>query len=121
MMMKATEERAERPQDAQITLDLGLCKACGICISLCPEHVYDRDDLGYPIVARSEDCVSCLLCELHCPDFALEVRRRPRKRPAAGPAGTPEGIAEASGDRVIAALAGASAAEGACEMHGEED
>jgi 2-oxoglutarate ferredoxin oxidoreductase subunit delta len=90
----------------QVALDLDLCKVCGICIALCPEHVFDRDPLSYPVVARADECTSCLLCELHCPDFAIEVQRRARKKPAKGAAATPEAIAEAETDRVIAALAG---------------
>jgi len=89
---------------SQVALDLELCKACGICIELCPEDVFDRDNQGYPIVARVGDCTSCLLCELHCPDFAIEVQRRARKKLAEGAAATPEAIAEAERDRVKAAL-----------------
>ena len=37
-----------------VQLDLELCKACGICIELCPEKVFDRDKLGEPVVARPE-------------------------------------------------------------------
>ncbi len=108
----------------QIDLDRDLCKACGICIELCPEEVFDRDGLGYPVIARPQECTSCLLCELHCPDFALEVRRRPMKRPA-GKAATPEAIAEAHTDRVKAALAaGHAGAEEAADVdfgcHDEE-
>src|SRR5512137_1763485 len=66
-----------------VQLDLELCKACGVCIELCPEEVFDRDKLGYPVLARPEACSRCLLCELHCPDFAIEVRRRERKGKAA--------------------------------------
>jgi len=91
---------------AQVALDLELCKVCGICIELCPEDVFDRDKSGYPIISRAEDCTSCLLCELHCPDFAIEVQRRARKKPAQGKAATPEAIAEAESDRVSAAVAG---------------
>ena len=105
--MKATEERAAPDEGltAQVALDLELCKVCGICIELCPEDVFDRDKLGYPIVARADDCTSCLLCALHCPDFAFEVQRRARKTPAKGAAATPEAIAEAESPRVKAALA----------------
>ena len=70
--------------DGLVQLDLELCKACGVCIELCPDKVFDRDKLGYPVLARPEDCSQCLLCELHCPDFAIEVRRRERKRQGAG-------------------------------------
>jgi len=68
-----------------VALDRDLCKACGICSALCPEHVFDRDTLGYPLIARPEDCTACLICELHCPDFALEVDRRTPKKAAAPP------------------------------------
>ena len=88
-----------------VALDLELCKACGICIDLCPDDVFDRDTLGFPVVARADDCTSCLLCELHCPDFAIEVQRRAAKKPAKGAAATPEAIADAEGHRVKAALA----------------
>src|SRR5674476_1483884 len=108
MMVKTAEEKTKAGEApaSQVTLDLELCKACGICIELCPEDVYDRDTSGYPIISRVEDCTSCLLCELHCPDFAIEVQRRARKKPAMGAAATPEAIAEAESDTVIAALAG---------------
>jgi 2-oxoglutarate ferredoxin oxidoreductase subunit delta len=58
-----------------ILVDLELCKACGICIELCPEHVFDRDDLGQPVVARLADCTVCAFCERHCPDFAVDIVR----------------------------------------------
>ncbi len=82
--------KAAKPQ---VDLDLTLCKACGICIELCPEKVFDRDKVGNPVVARPEECTSCLLCELHCPDFAIEVRRRARKRGAKPAAVEPEQLA----------------------------
>ncbi|MCX6373629.1 MAG: 4Fe-4S binding protein [Actinobacteria bacterium] len=53
--MNATEDRApETALTAHVALDLELCKVCGICIELCPEGVFDRDKLGYPVAARSE-------------------------------------------------------------------
>jgi len=56
-----------------ITVDLTLCKACGICRALCPRDVFDTDERGYPIVARPADCTVCFACEWHCPDFAIEI------------------------------------------------
>jgi 2-oxoglutarate ferredoxin oxidoreductase subunit delta len=94
---------SDEEQASQVAVDLDLCKACGICIALCPENVFDRDAQAYPVIARPDDCTSCLLCELHCPDFAIEVRRKARKKAVAA---TPEAIAETEADRVIAAVAG---------------
>jgi 2-oxoglutarate ferredoxin oxidoreductase subunit delta len=70
--------------DGLVQLDLELCKACGVCIELCPDEVFGRDKLGFPVLEREEACRQCLLCELHCPDFAIEVRRRERKAVAKG-------------------------------------
>ncbi len=92
---------AEQP----LVLDVSLCKACGICIDLCPTHVFDAAEMGEAVVARPEDCTLCLLCELHCPDFAIEVRRREKKGVAEGPPDD-ESQDEHAG-RVYAALAGA--------------
>jgi MinD superfamily P-loop ATPase len=30
-----------------------------------------------PVVARLEACTACRFCELHCPDFAIEVEAAP--------------------------------------------
>jgi 2-oxoglutarate ferredoxin oxidoreductase subunit delta len=72
-------EGAKHPR--AISIDPDLCKACGICVDLCPSSVFDRDELGRPVVARLGDCTSCLFCERHCPDFAIEIERRRRPRP----------------------------------------
>ena len=93
-----------------VQLDLGLCKACGICIALCPDKVFDRDDLGYPVLARPEECSQCLICELHCPDFAIEVRRRERK--SAAPTVTRE--------HLVAATKGVAGEDAGCGHDGEE-
>ena len=98
--------------DAMVQLDLELCKACGVCIELCPDKVFDRDKLGYPVLTRPDDCSQCLLCELHCPDFAIEVRRRERKDKASAAALTR--------DDLIAASSGAHAAGDECTHNGEE-
>ncbi len=52
------------------------CKSCGICIALCPKKVYDKNATGGPVVARADDCIGCLVCELHCPDFAISITER---------------------------------------------
>ncbi len=66
------------------------CKGCGICIELCPKKVLE---LAYPQmkcrVVRIQDCIGCLMCELHCPDFAILCKPKeitpaaPDEKPAA--------------------------------------
>ena len=108
--------------EAPVQLELELCKACGVCIELCPDKVFDRDNLGYPVLARPGECSQCLLCELHCPDFAIEVRRRERKAvgkaPAAEGAPAEEAPALTQVD-LIAASSGAPSPDEACGHDGE--
>jgi 2-oxoglutarate ferredoxin oxidoreductase subunit delta len=52
------------------------CKGCGICIAFCPTKVLEMGDEGKAVVARPESCTRCQICELHCPDFAITVRRK---------------------------------------------
>jgi len=106
-----------------VALDLGLCKACGICIGLCPDEVFDRDALGYPVLARPADCSQCLLCELHCPDFAIEVRRRAPRRGSAGRAGKTPADADVpvvTREHLVAAAGGAAEELADCAHDGEE-
>jgi 2-oxoglutarate ferredoxin oxidoreductase subunit delta len=49
------------------------CKGCGICVAFCPKTVLDLDDEDKALAARKEDCIACKLCELRCPDLAIEV------------------------------------------------
>lgn len=49
------------------------CKGCGICVAFCPKKVLELDDDGIVTVPREADCIQCMLCELRCPDFAIEI------------------------------------------------
>lgn len=49
------------------------CKSCGICVAFCPKNVIEIDDKKKVKIKRPEKCSGCRMCELHCPDFALEV------------------------------------------------
>ncbi len=48
------------------------CKDCRICIAFCQPAVL-LPGRGAPVVDNLEDCTLCMLCELRCPDFAIEV------------------------------------------------
>ena len=49
------------------------CKGCGICISFCPKQVLELGTGDQAIVVRPEDCICCRLCEIRCPDLAIDL------------------------------------------------
>ena len=49
------------------------CTNCGACVEVCPTNVMDLSPSGPPVLARIEDCQTCFLCELYCPEDALFV------------------------------------------------
>ncbi|WP_202319668.1 4Fe-4S dicluster domain-containing protein [Archaeoglobus neptunius] len=56
---------------ARIYVDQALCKKCGICIYVCHKKVMDP----HKFINYTYECSFCKLCELYCPDFAIEVVR----------------------------------------------
>jgi 2-oxoglutarate ferredoxin oxidoreductase subunit delta len=65
--------------NAPVWVNTSNCKACDICVSVCPSGVlgmvYDASStLGAMIsVNNPESCIGCNECELSCPDFAIYV------------------------------------------------
>ena len=49
------------------------CKSCGICVHFCPKGVLVLDDQDKAVAKYPEKCICCRLCELRCPDLAIEV------------------------------------------------
>ncbi len=56
---------------APLNINLQWCKACNICIALCPTQVFEPNRDGKPVIARANDCIQCAICWQHCPDFAI--------------------------------------------------
>jgi 2-oxoglutarate ferredoxin oxidoreductase subunit delta len=52
------------------------CKACGICIALCPTEVFEKSETGTPIIKNPDACTGCRFCEFHCPDFAISIQEK---------------------------------------------
>ncbi len=67
------------PGNQPVWVNTNNCKACDICVSVCPSGVlgmrYDPSStLGAMIsVDHPEACIGCNECELSCPDFAIYV------------------------------------------------
>ena len=57
----------------EIIINRDWCKGCGICVSFCPTKVLELDARDKATVVRPEDCICCRMCELRCPDLAIEV------------------------------------------------
>ena len=70
------------PENTPVWVDVTRCKACDICVEMCPAGVLamvpaDTTILGATIsVEYPESCIGCRDCELHCPDFAIFVAER---------------------------------------------
>ena len=54
-------------------IDERMCKQCGICSELCPKQVLAQEVGFAPTVIAPENCIACKLCQMRCPDFAIEV------------------------------------------------
>jgi 2-oxoglutarate ferredoxin oxidoreductase subunit delta len=67
------------PENTTVWVDESRCKACDICVSVCPAGVLamrlePTSTLGAMIeIVASDSCIGCNDCELNCPDFAIFV------------------------------------------------
>jgi len=63
-----------------VAVDWDLCEGCGICLEICPVHLYEwMETSGHPtsekkaFPARESECVQCYTCETQCPAQAIRV------------------------------------------------
>ena len=67
------------PGNQPVWVNTSNCKACDICVSVCPSGVLgmkyeSTSTLGAMIsIDHPEACIGCNECELTCPDFAIYV------------------------------------------------
>jgi 2-oxoglutarate ferredoxin oxidoreductase subunit delta len=67
--------------DGQTTIIIlrHFCKGCELCVEVCPKDVLhmvvatDRWEGAIVEVLNMDNCNACMLCEVQCPDFAIEV------------------------------------------------
>jgi 2-oxoglutarate ferredoxin oxidoreductase subunit delta len=71
----STKQKIQYTKDnLPLAINMSWCKACNLCIALCPTQVFEPDRDGKPIQARPEACTQCTICWVHCPDFAITSR-----------------------------------------------
>ena len=71
--------RMVAPENTPVWLNESRCKACDICVSVCPAGVLamrlePTSTLGAMVeIIAPQSCIGCNECELSCPDFAIYV------------------------------------------------
>ena len=64
-----------------VYIDERVCKGCGLCVHFCPKGVLAMserlNEKGYNVVevVYPENCNTCDLCEINCPDLAIYVTK----------------------------------------------
>ena len=64
---------AKKKKVTAININAEWCKGCGICVAFCPKNVLALNQREKSEAVRMEDCIACMMCELRCPDLAIEV------------------------------------------------
>jgi 2-oxoglutarate ferredoxin oxidoreductase subunit delta len=59
----------------KLVITVNWCKACGICMALCPRQVLGTEEVAQKVVLIApENCNGCGLCELYCPDYVFTIQ-----------------------------------------------
>lgn len=58
-----------------VTLDLNSekCIGCGMCLEVCPHHVF-KMEAGKALIQNRDGCMECGACARNCPAAAITVR-----------------------------------------------
>ena len=56
-----------------LKLDVNRCIGCGMCLEVCPHHVFKMDS-GKVQIQNLDGCMECGACARNCPVEAINVR-----------------------------------------------
>ena len=75
MISKMVSNQKYRIDSSKLLVVTGSwCKACGICMALCPQQVLGEDEVTKKVVVVASDlCTGCGRCELACPDYVFSI------------------------------------------------
>ncbi|MDR0453472.1 MAG: 4Fe-4S binding protein [Deferribacteraceae bacterium] len=62
-----------KKRSGTVTINSEWCKGCGICVHFCPTKTLAMREFK-AAVEYPEKCNGCMMCELRCPDFAVEAK-----------------------------------------------
>ena len=66
-------EQMNKKIEVKLIINSEWCKGCGICVAFCPKRVLELNHKDKSQAVRVRDCIACMMCELRCPDLAIEV------------------------------------------------
>ena len=55
-----------------LQLDTEKCTGCGMCLTVCPQRVFQKSGSKVAIIDR-DACMECGACALNCPTSAIKV------------------------------------------------
>jgi glutamate synthase (NADPH/NADH) small chain len=61
--------------DAALIVNRSWCKACDLCVEVCPSGILALDVSGRITVSDISRCIFCGLCALRCPDYVFILER----------------------------------------------
>lgn len=78
-----------KTNNVTIVIDELFCKGCTICVEVCPKDTLIMVPIGtrwqgtIAAVDDVETCTACMLCEIQCPDFAIEIHSEKKAKKTA--------------------------------------
>ncbi len=74
-LLEMTKQEIEIGANKKLVMTVGWCKACGICMAMCPRHVLGAEPVTQAVMLVAADrCNGCGLCELVCPDYVFTLQ-----------------------------------------------